>query len=142
MFLGSTAPSEGLAIWLFTSGVNTDADWGAYCAAIRAAARELSAHASPVALQIVETASSDPNARWRREIAAAMKEVPAKARVFIVTRSTMLRHGLTAIRWLWNPDFAIEILASEAEAFARLEQRGPPAKALLAGLRRKAPTGP
>lgn len=107
---------NGLAIWLFTRGENTDDDWKAYCDAIREAPRVLVGHPSPFALQVIDPFSSDPTAKWRRQIAEASEGVPARATIAVVSQSRLVRGMILAISWLRPPTYALRIVGSEAEA--------------------------
>jgi hypothetical protein len=139
MFRGHMDAAEGLAVWLFTPGPNTDDDWKSYCEAIRTGSRHTALHAAPCAFQVIEDGSEDPSAKWRGEIAASMKRVKSNTLVCLVTRSTMVRHILTAIFWVRPPRFTLDIVATETEGLQRLERQRPglaaKATAILTDLR-------
>jgi hypothetical protein len=139
MFQGTLDIPNGLAVWLFTKGENTDADWQAYCDALENVSRDLMGHPSPFAVQVIDAQSSDPNAKWRREIAHASVRVPARSVIAIVSLSSMVRGVITAVSWLRPPMYTLHIVATETEAFALADTgskgRGAHAAALLKRLR-------
>jgi hypothetical protein len=126
MFHGDLDIANGLAVWLFTKGENTDDDWQRYCDAMAAVSRELAKHASPFAVQVIDSQSSDPNAKWRREIARASTNVPKRSAIAIVSLSSIVRGVITAVSWLRPPTYKLHIVSSESEAFALAdaEKRG------------------
>jgi hypothetical protein len=143
VFRGHSSPSEGLVVWRFTSGTNTDLDWQTYCQAIRKAARETSSHRHPCAFQVVESGSEDPSAKWRREIAEALKSVMPHSHFVLVTGSSVVRHVLTAIFWLRPPKFTVDLVATEEEGFDSLDAARPGSaarvRAILERLREPTP---
>ncbi len=140
MFRGSLDASHGLAVWLFTPGPNSDADWRAYCDALTEVTKVLANHHSPFALQVIDPKSEDPNARWRREIAEIGAGAPPLATIALVSKSKMVRAVVKAITWLRPPVYTLKIVATEDDAFtlARAESpaRGVIARTMLADLRR------
>lgn len=140
MFRGSLDVSHGLAVWLFTPGPNSDADWRAYCDALTEVTKVLANHHSPFALQVIDPKSEDPNAHWRREIAETGAKAPPRATIAIVSKSKMVRAVIKAINWLHPPVYILKIVATEDEGFAlaRAESpsRGALARTMLAELRR------
>jgi hypothetical protein len=139
MFHGVIDIPSGLAVWLFTKGENSDADWQAYCSALEDVSRDLMKHPSPFAVQVIDAQSSDPNAKWRREIAHASVRVPGRSSIAIVSLSSVVRGVITAVSWLRPPTYTLHIVSTESEAFALADAgskgRGAHAAALLKSLR-------
>src|SRR5450432_2600596 len=117
MFHGVIDMRSGLAVWLFTKGENTDADWQAYCDSLQEVSRNIH-HPAPFAVQVIDAQSADPNAKWRREIARVSMRVPAHSSIAIVSLSSIVRGVITAISWLRPPTYKLHIVATESEAFA------------------------
>ncbi|MEO6420580.1 MAG: hypothetical protein ABIP39_14295 [Polyangiaceae bacterium] len=122
---------NGLAVLLFTRGQNSELDWTAYCDAIREAPRVLVGHPRPFALQVIDPSSSDPTAKWRREIANASEGVPPRATIAVVSQSRLVRGMILAISWLRPPTYALRIVATEDDA-CELAQLGCPGRAAAA----------
>src|ERR1017187_1872266 len=100
MFRGVIDIPSGLAVWLFTAGQNTEDDWRAYCDALGAVYREYAGQRCPFAVQVIDPQSSDPTAKWRREIADASARVPKGSAIAIVSQSRIVRGVITAVSWL------------------------------------------
>lgn len=124
---------NGLAVWLFTRGQNADADWKAYCDAVHEAQRALVGHPHLFALQIIDPHSSDPSAKWRREIADATEGVSSRATIALVSQSRMVRGVTLAVSWLRPPTYTLHIVGTEDEA-CELAQRDCPGRAVAARL--------
>ena len=123
MFYGHLDPADGLAVWVFTPGQNSDSSWQEYCDAIRAAARI--DHPAPFGLQVIAPGSSDPPATWRRSIALAAAEVGERAAIAIVSRSVVVRGVLTAISWIRPPRYTLSMVATLDEAVALADAGAP-----------------
>jgi hypothetical protein len=118
VFYGDLDGADGLAVWVFTPGQNSDAEWQRYCDAIRAAVSVCAGHEAPFGLQLILSGSSDPPPTWRREIALAADQIREGATLAVVTSSVVVRGMLTAISWIRAPKYSLHVVATLDEGLA------------------------
>jgi len=139
MFHGSVDIANGLAVWLFTPGQNTDLDWAAYCNAMGEVTRVLKGHPAPFVVQVIDPLSSDPTAKHRREIAEVSMVVPSGSSIAIVSRSRIVRGVITAVSWIRPHAYTLHVVSTERDAFVLADVdspgRGAHARRLLERLR-------
>jgi len=114
MFVEAVDESGGRVVWLFTGRTNSDDDFAQYCASIERL-NALEVRGLRVAVLVVDTGNPMPNARWRKEIADASREV-APNTVFILVGNALARGVATAINWIRRPTYELRTAATFTDA--------------------------
>ena len=137
MFTEDLDEEQGLAIWLLSGSVDTDADYEELIAAFERADAAVLAPGieRPAVLQIVDDGNPVPNSFWRRRIAQATAHPHGRDAMFaLVTSSLLVRGVVSAINWLRPPRYHIGLHASVDDAVAWVERARPGCAARLRSL--------
>lgn len=82
-------------------------------------------HKAPVFILLAEAGSEPPDAKWRKRIADASRNVNENSLVVFVSESTLIRGIVTAINWIRPPHYATTVVGSIHEAIEWVEKRRP-----------------
>lgn len=123
MFASAVDYNRGLAVWIFSGAVNTDADYEGFVRSLEQMLAETSQLPARIGVIVADPGRPVPSPQWRRRLAEASAKIPPETLIVMVSRSVAVRGAVTAIHWLNPPGYQFAVHDTFAHAVAFIEEK-------------------
>jgi len=133
--------ARAAAVWLFTGASNSDDDFQRYVDSVVQLDRMARGREAPAGILVADPGNPPPDARWRRRIAEASRDIEPNAIFAVVSGSAFVRGVVTAINWIRPPTYHVSTFARFDDAAAWVRELGGPPPHVFDGLLKEAREG-
>lgn len=126
--------ARAAVVWLFTGPSNSDDDFERYVESIQRMQQIVRGRDAPAGILVTDPGNPPPDARWRRQIAEASRDVDPNVLFALVSTSRIVRGVVTAINWIRPPTYHVDTFSTFAQATAWIEEHGGAAPHVFEGL--------
>jgi hypothetical protein len=123
LFASAVDYNRGLAVWIFSGAVNTDADYEGFFRSLEQMLAETSQLSVRIGVIVADPGRPVPSPQWRRRLAEASATIPPDTLIVMVSRSVAVRGAVTAIHWLNPPQYQFAVHDTFAHALAFIEEK-------------------